>query len=70
MPKSDDEHLLVHEIRSSYCFGFTKNGPNFLFFDDEKRTNILRKENESPMLIEISERKMKDKDSPNFHKDE
>ena len=69
MPTSDEEHLMVFELKSSYCYGFTKNASNFLFLDDNKIVNVLQKQNESPMLLELSERKMKDKDSPNFQKD-
>jgi hypothetical protein len=68
IPTSDGKlnHLLVFEIKSDNCFGFTEKDGTFLFIDNEKITTVLNRAKESRKLIETMELNLKEKDSPNF----
>ena len=62
------QHLIIAEIKSENCFGFTILGSEFYFIDDSKTVIKLIRQSESRMLSEDSLYRMKDKDRPHFKK--
>ena len=68
IPTTDllENHILIYEIKSEQCFGFTLKDGNFLFIDDEKVITVLTRAKESKKLVEVMELNLKEKDSPNF----
>ena len=63
-------HLLVHEIKSDKCYGFGRKNEIFLFIDSNKIVTKLQRAQETRMLLEIEELNLKEKDKPNFQKDD